>query len=120
MPLESRDTNMKRPQNLRAIKANFLSPTNNRGARIAITCQHWPHKNERKIINYDYEHCGAADNAQAYLEALGFNIIAQTTISRKGYGIGEVETDYTIFLTDDFSRSIKDGKPVCPELESNK
>jgi len=60
---------------VRVFEVTYVPCTNFRGSRVKIRDTWF---NETKIIQYDYIHNQMADMAQAYLEKIGFNVVADS------------------------------------------
>lgn len=67
--------------NFHVLQIKYLSPTNNKGARVSIKSERF----EQSIsIGYNHEFNSVADIANEYLSAKGFNIIGKAE-SKEGY-----------------------------------
>ena len=63
-------------KNTRAIEVKFLSPTNNRGARIKIT-DNYVDKKESKIFSYCYRTGNVLQQAINILQFNGANVVCR-------------------------------------------
>ena len=90
-------------KNYRVIKATFVSPTNNRGARIKLfepsRCNDM--RTESKIFEYDHDFDNVLDQAIEILERNGMNPICKGS-----------ETDYYYILCDNWGEYFKSIKEL--------
>lgn len=70
-------------ENVHILEVEFLGPTNSKGSRVIIKSSRFGTK---KIIPYDHYYDNTVDVAAKYLQANGFNLIAQAELT-KGYAI---------------------------------
>lgn len=72
------------------IKVKYLSPTENRGARVKLTSERF--EKNSITIPYDYARNSAVDVASAWLNSHGYPV--------EGQGEGQGSTDYLLLGSD--------------------
>jgi len=93
------------PKNLHLIKVTFHGPTNYRGARVSIESCYFSKSagpKDRVTIDFDSRLHSTIDNANAWLNSRGFDIVGVGELDNKSYvfisstfkGIKEAETEY--------------------------
>lgn len=63
-------------EHYRIIKVKYLPATEHKGARISII-ESRNGKTDRKVLSKDYEYNTMKEQAKAYLEGIGINIVAE-------------------------------------------
>ena len=90
------------PKNLHLIKATFHGPTNYRGSRVSIeSCRFNGSAGSKDRVTIDFDHrlSSTIDNANAWLNSRGFDIV----------GMGELDAKSYVFISSTF-KSVKEAE----------
>ena len=98
-------TKLKEYHNTRMIEATYVPCTDYKGSRVKIfeRPRDNEHRQQSKTFSYGYEYNGVRDQAQALLEAAGFNIVC-TCYTRDSY----------VFMVSNWGKEFKTVKDIMP------